>query len=509
VTAIAGNTLTLSRTTGAIAAGTVRDTVSTLQIGASGITLAADTPNVANTITAPIVLGANQEWNNNAARILQLQGSIYLDNYTLTLKGVASSAINFNGANTTQSIGGTGNIVIDTDGSVSFGSGSGGRQQNSYTGGVTLNKGTLVVQGGNSGGTEAASVLGTGVLTINGGSINGGSNIAGHALLNSGQVWNSDWTYLGSKALDMGTGQITLGTAAGTSRTLTVNNQVLTLGGAIVNGTTANSLIKAGGAGTLTLTGASTYTGSTTIQAGTLRISGADDRLPTGTTLTIDGGATAGGTFDLNGRNQTVAGLSGGSGTVKGLVTNTLAATTRTITVTGSSTFDGIIQNGALTALTALTKSTGGTLTLTGVNTYTGDTTVSAGALLLADDAGLKFTISSNGVNNKITGAGTVSLDGDFTFDLTGASSTLGDIWNIVNVSTLTETFGSTFTVSSTLDEFTDLGSGLWSITENSATYQFSTVTGDLQVVPEPGTLVMLLGGLGMLVGFQRSRRRL
>jgi autotransporter-associated beta strand protein len=307
----------------------------------------------------------------------------------------------------------------------------------------------------------------------------------------------------------MGTGQITLGTAAGTSRTLTVNNQVLTLGGAIVNGTTANSLIKAGGAGTLTLTGASTYTGSTTIQAGTLRISGADDRLPTGTTLTIDGGATAGGTFDLNGRNQTVAGLSGGSGTVKGLVTNTLAATTRTITVTGSSTFDGIIQNGALTALTALTKSTGGTLTLTGVNTYTGDTTVSAGALLLADDAGLKFTISSNGVNNKITGAGTVSLDGDFTFDLTGASSTLGDIWNIVNVSTLTETFGSTFTVSSTLDEFTDLGSGLWSITENSATYQFSTVTGDLQVVPEPGTLVMLLGGLGMLVGFQRSRRRL
>jgi hypothetical protein len=30
----------------------------------------------------------------------------------------------------------------------------------------------------------------------------------------------------------------------------------------------------------------------------------------------------------------------------------------------------------------------------------------------------------------------------------------------------------------------------------------------NLMVVPEPGTLVMLLGGLGMLVGFQRSRRR-
>jgi autotransporter-associated beta strand protein len=522
ITAINGNTITLSQPT---SGGTLNDAstltfASSLRLGASGITLAADTPNVNNIITAPIVLAANQDWNANAARSLQIQGAIYLDNYTLTLKGITGSTLSFNGSSGTQSISGSGGIVIDTDGTVNFGPGSGGRQQNVFTGGVTLNKGLLTLSGGNSGGTDNAGALGTGVLTINGGSISGGGNIAGHALTVSGQVWNSDWSFTGNKSVDMGTGEISLGTTVGTSRTLTVNSggNVLTLGGAIVNGTTANSFIKAG-TSRVVLTGASTYTGSTTIQAGTIQINGADDRLPTGTTLTIDGGASAGGTFDLNGRNQTVAGLSGGSGTVKGVVTNTLAASTSTITVTGTSTFDGVIQDGAVDGITALTKSNGGTLTLGGANTYTGITTVSGGTLALAaanriaDTSNLVLaggTFATGGFNETL---GTLTVSASSIIDLGSGASALvfadsnAAIWGgSVSLSFIN------FTLNSDTIRFGGDANGLSSAQLAKITINGSAAGIDSQgyltvsMIPEPSSISLLAGFGVMLIALRRRR---
>ena len=71
---------------------------------------------------------------------------------------------------------------------------------------------------------------------------------------------------------------------------------------------------------------------------------------------------------------------------------------------------------------------------MSGVCTYTGDTVVEAGTLVLADNAGLKFVIGANGVNTKIRGTGTVTLDGDFTIDLTGADKTVGNSWTLVDL---------------------------------------------------------------------------
>ena len=269
-------TITLSRprANNTLANGATLTFASSLRLGASGIALSASTPNVTNTITAPLVLGANQTWNNQAAsRTLAVQGSIYLDNHTLTLNGVANSLIALNGSSTTQSIGGSGRIVVNTAGTVDFGSGSGSRMQNTFTGGVTLDAGTLRLQGGHSGGSDAGGNLGTGNLTINGGTLTGGGNIAGHALTISGQTWNADWIYGGGKSIDMGVGAITLGTAAGASRTLTANSgaNILTLGGGISNGTTANTFIKAG-TGSILLNGVNTYTGNTVVDDGTLTL---------------------------------------------------------------------------------------------------------------------------------------------------------------------------------------------------------------------------------------------
>jgi hypothetical protein len=71
--------------------------------------------------------------------------------------------------------------------------------------------------------------------------------------------------------------------------------------------------------------------------------------------------------------------------------------------------------------------------------------------------------------------------------DLTGASTTVGDSWNIIDHATLAmENYGGTLAVNSTLGSFTN-SSGNWSIVENGVTYQFSQSTGVLSVVPTGG----------------------
>lgn len=110
--------------------------------------------------------------------------------------------------------------------------------------------------------------------------------------------------------------------------------------------------------------------------------------------------------------------------------------------------------------------------TFSAVNPFTGNLTVN-GAFTLAPTGSLTFDIGANGVNNSVSGTGPATFNGIFTLDLTDAGTTVGDSWTLVNVGTLTETFGASFSIAG----FTE-NENIW--TSASGTYQFAEATGVL-----------------------------
>ncbi len=358
----------------------------------------------------------------SAARTVTISGS------TLTVGGVVSGSYSLTKA-------GSGTLVL---------SGA-----NTFTGGTTLSAGQLDINN--------AKAIGTGTLTIDGGSIDNTSSGSITLSNNNAQTWDGDFTFVGSHALNLGTGAVTLGS----NRNVTVSGSTLTVGG-VISG--AYGITKAG-SGTLVVNGADTYGGATTINAGVVELGNTNAAQDSTVFVDVNGGL-----IFASGVTAITLGELAGTGNLS-LVNAGSSAVALTEGGNGSTgTYSGVLSgSGSL-------KVNGGTLSLSGVNTFTGGTTISSGTLFATNSSGSatgtgSVAVSSGGAlggSGTISGAVSVSSGGTLS---PGAGSSTA----------ILSTGGLTLSSGATLDAVingTTVGSGYDQISvSGNATISGSTLT--------------------------------
>lgn len=400
-------------------------------IGGNAITLTGNLDGSAatgnNAFNLPITLGAaDSVLTGGAGTDLTLGGAISDGGLTLSVGGGAGR-VDFIGA-----IGGSGGLTVNDAGGTAALSGP----PDTYTGATTVQAGTLLLSkatnavagplnvaggvvrelaGNQIADTAAVSVTSSGLLDLS-----NNSDVVGALTLDNGSVATGTGTLtLGGNVTNTGTSSVSGNVAlGGANRTITATSSSSLTVSAVVSG--ATGLVKTG-PGTVTLAAANTYTGGTTLMAGTLGV-GNNSALGTGT-LTVSSGMLAG-----TGAGQTLANpvtlngtmtVTGNSPvTLSGPVTLTANRTLNT-TNTALTTVGGVIgQSGGAWQLT---KGGGGQLLLQASNTYTGGTLMNGGTLIVGNNGALGTgtltmafgTIKAN--TGPISLANALNLNGNFT----------------------------------------------------------------------------------------------
>lgn len=344
----------------------------------------------ADVVATPVVIAGSGSLliANPSSTMLTISGAI-TSGKTSGTQGVGqtSGTVAISGPISNGSTGGT--VAVNVSGGTLILSGS-----NSYTGGTTLDDGTLSLGNANALGTSGAITFGGGTLQFS--------------------------------AANQGDYSARFSAAANQAFNFDTNGQNVTLAASLVS--SGGTLTKTG-TGRLTLLGAANFDGDTNIQNGSLNVSSISNSphinfgagANTGALVYTGPGQTTSAIINLGAGLGTGGGLieQAGSGVLKFTGANTATGGQKhTLTLQGSTLGSGeiagaIVDNSA-TNNTSVVKNGSGTWRLSGANSYTGTTTITGGTLFVSGAAVNPL------VNNT---AGTIINGGLVQFDHTGGSS--------------------------------------------------------------------------------------
>jgi autotransporter-associated beta strand protein len=431
--------------------------------------------------------GGTEEIENNGNLVLRTtSGSLSIGSlsgsgtvFATTVAGVPVQSLTIGSLNTSTEFSGT---MVDNGAQfalVKTGTGTLTLTGNNfYTGGTTISDGTLQLGNGGLNGSITGDIANNATLAVNrsnGTSLGGVISGTGELVKLGGDILAllGNNTYTGGTTISSGTLRVGNGATSGSIVGDVLNNATLAFNrsdaigfGGVISG--SGELVKLAG-GTLTLTGANTYTGGTTISVGTLQIGNGS------TTGSITGNITNNAALVFN-RSDAIGfgGVISGTGSVTKLGSDALLLFGDN-TYTGGTTISAgflqvgnggaagsivgnVVNNGTLEfarsdahLFSGAISGTGnlisfggsggsGVFTLTGINTYTGGTTVSSGTLQIGN-GGTSGSIVGNVSNNAtlafnrsdatsfggvISGGGQVVKRGAGALLLTGLSTYTG-----------------------------------------------------------------------------------
>ena len=426
----------------------------------TGIVMAATAGDWVINTTGGVVIPNNQTWTNNSSKTLTVASNVS-GNGALTVAGTGLVILN----GTNSYLGGT---TISTGANLQVGNvnalGSGALAIN---GTLDLNakalavgalSGTGIVKNGAAGAASLTTTVSTGTTVFSGVIQNGTGPVS---LVKAGPgalVLTNASTYTGTTTISTGTLQLGDGTVNGsTGPGGIINNAGLTvrngLAQILANDISGSGSVVLNGPGSISMTGANTYSGGTTINAGQVSANtlgsgpvalaaAATLTLPTNSSMTWSNAFSGNGQmvlqFGATGTQTTVDNLGGFTGTMELSTTaptfNKLAVGTATLNPALNLIIDGGTQlhmNGASQAISAIQVSGIGNLdnrgairaqsgTLTSAITLLGNTTIGAEGGTIAG------SISSGTGGTQILTAGGIGNG-----DLTLASSIGGGIGTI------------------------------------------------------------------------------
>jgi autotransporter-associated beta strand protein len=420
------------------------------------LTLAGTTPSITvsplgtgKLVTISAVIDGTTTWSKLGAGTLALNGAnTYGGGMTLDAGAInfgnnnafGTGAITANGGTikNTAGVTTTNNFVVNSPTTLDVSVGNWILNGN-LSGSGAINRGTsanlsFYLGGDNSGYTGTFTAPNNGNAVVRFTSTNAGSAGASWVFNNAiaGRTTLS-WSGVGTISFGSMTGSGEIRTDVAGAKTISVGALGLndTFSGILLNGTGTMGLTKAG-SGTMTLSGANTYTGTTTISAGTLTIGGAGQ---------LGGGNYAGAIINNGSLTFSSSAAQTFSGPISGNGNLTMSGSS-TLALSGSCSFTGnlTVGTGTLTLASpqsfspnAVGVSDGATLS----ETFTPSVQMTASSMTVGLATGATNAFVANSTSLARISAGTLTLNGVNTINIIGGNLVAGSSYPLIAFTTL------------------------------------------------------------------------